>query len=689
MIPTIDTELIQKGWRLEDPPGRIKQWMEEISEVDLGIYEKKLELACEEGKEVLVRTAISNVSQSGDCIVGIYTPGGDLAIASVGTYLHTMSGPIPIKFILKHFKDDPTVGIQDGDIFFANEGLYAIHNPDNLILVPVFNKGELIAWVGSASHEPETGSIEPGGMVATARNRWQEGLKVTPIKVGEDFQLKSDLLTMIGNMVRDEHMIIGDARARTAACLKTRQRILEVVEEKGFYFVVGLLYKVTQIIAEAARKKVKELPDGIFRQSVFFDSRGVSPGLGVVTVAVIKKGDQIKLDFTASPATYSALNAFPQHIRAHLGGDLCQYFLNDLPASSGLLQPFEIEATPGSCLNPPWDAAIAICTKLAPLAVTAVHACLNKMMFCSPYREFVAVPLGISRTINYLCINQYGRAMVQQLVATPNSAGGGARPDQDGVNCAGFYFSGIGDCLDAEHEEMHGPFLFLFRKFTMDQGGPGKYRGGLSMGVTLIPHQARYFHATSSTWYRWFPCDIGLFGGYAASPAPFMVVRGDWYKHFSEGAKDVPFSFTELAMRQEAEGKAEFPIGFGPASTPPFKNGESISWAGVSSGGYGDVLERDPELVMRDVRMGIVSHWAARHVYHVIYDGETLKVDYERTKEEKEKERVDRKRRGKPYEEFEKGWLKKKPNPDIIKDYGTWPDPSVGLKENPIERMGG
>ena len=38
---------------------------------------------------------------------------------------------------------------------------------------------------------------------------------------------------------------------------------------------------------------------------------------------------------------------------------------------------------------------------------------------------------------------------------------------------------------------------------------------------------------------------------------------------------------------------------------------------------------------------------------------------------------------------LKKRWLKKKPKPDIIKDYGTWPDPSVGLKENPIERMGG
>jgi len=56
--------------------------------------------------------------------VAIYTAGGDMAVAVAGTYLHATTGQIPIKYILKHFKDDPTVGIKEGDFFFCNEAIY-------------------------------------------------------------------------------------------------------------------------------------------------------------------------------------------------------------------------------------------------------------------------------------------------------------------------------------------------------------------------------------------------------------------------------------------------------------------------------------------------------------------------------------------------------------------------------------
>ena len=42
------------------------------------------------------------------------------------------------------------------------------------------------------------------------------------------------------------------------------------------------------------------------------------------------------------------------------------------------------------------------------------------------------------------------------------------------------------------------------------------------------------------------------------------------------------------------------------------------------SGGYGDVLERDPQAVAEDVRADRISDWTAREVFAVVYDPETL-----------------------------------------------------------------
>jgi N-methylhydantoinase B len=48
-------------------------------------------------------------------------------------------------------------------------------------------------------------------------------------------------------------------------------------------------------------------------------------------------------------------------------------------------------------------------------------------------------------------------------------------------------------------------------------------------------------------------------------------------------------------------------------------------------GGYGDPLERDPELVLQDVVNGKVSAEKARSVYGVVVDRENQDVDREAT----------------------------------------------------------
>jgi N-methylhydantoinase B len=53
----------------------------------------------------------------------------------------------------------------------------------------------------------------------------------------------------------------------------------------------------------------------------------------------------------------------------------------------------------------------------------------------------------------------------------------------------------------------------------------------------------------------------------------------------------------------------------------------------AGGGGYGDPLERDPELVEWDVREGYVSIEAARRDYGVVIHPGTLEVDLEATKE--------------------------------------------------------
>jgi N-methylhydantoinase B len=53
----------------------------------------------------------------------------------------------------------------------------------------------------------------------------------------------------------------------------------------------------------------------------------------------------------------------------------------------------------------------------------------------------------------------------------------------------------------------------------------------------------------------------------------------------------------------------------------------------ASGGGYGDPLERDPQLVRNDVANSIVSLAAARQIYGVVLREQGLELDLEATRQ--------------------------------------------------------
>ena len=119
------------------------------------------------------------------------------------------------------------MGVNPGDIFYANDAVYGgVHNPDQFAFMPIFSDGRLLAWTAAACHQPETGACEPGGMPVSARTRYDEGLKLSPMKIGEAFTLRDDIVEMMANMVsRAPQMQIIDVRARVMACNRVRIRI--------------------------------------------------------------------------------------------------------------------------------------------------------------------------------------------------------------------------------------------------------------------------------------------------------------------------------------------------------------------------------------------------------------------------------------------------------------------------------
>ena len=145
--------------------------------------------------------------------------------------------------------------------------------------VPVFYKGELIAWTGAAQHTTETGASEPGGMPINANSRFFEGMNFPPFKIGENYQIREDFIETIGAFgMRAPQMVIIDLKARATAADRARRRIVELAEEKGVGYVKGLFRKMLIVAEEGARKKIKAWPDGTYRCVNFSDGVGLDNG---------------------------------------------------------------------------------------------------------------------------------------------------------------------------------------------------------------------------------------------------------------------------------------------------------------------------------------------------------------------------------------------------------------------------
>ncbi|MCJ7797509.1 MAG: hydantoinase B/oxoprolinase family protein, partial [Thermoleophilia bacterium] len=90
--------------------------------------------------------------------------------------------------------------------------------------------------------------------------------------------------------------------------------------------------------------------------------------------------------------------------------------------------------------------------------------------------------------------------------------------------------------------------------------------------------------------------------------------------------------------------------------------------------GYGDPLDRDPELVIQDLKDKIVSDWSADRVYKVVHDPATMRLDEAATATARADERKARLARGVSFAEFEAEWLAHPIDDSLLKFYGTWPD---------------
>jgi acetophenone carboxylase len=594
---------------------------------------------------------------------------------------------MPVKFVMSRYLTDPSVGVREGDIFYANEARYGgIHNPDQMAFMPVFHEGQLIAWTAALSHQPETAATEPGGMPFSARSRHDEGMKLTPIKIGEDYRLKNDLVDMMVNVIsRAPRMQAVDTRARVTGADRLRIRLQGLAAAKGPDFVRGLLRRMVVEGEAASRRRIARWPDGTYRSAVFIDTIGREPALVRAVLTATKRGDRITMDFTgSSPENDSSYNCYPHIVAAHAAIYLYAYPFNDLPVTNGTLAPFDWVVPQGTVFNADPEAAISNSPTLCCLVISLTSVVMSKMSFPSADRDKVGAPNGnMGSNLLFSGMNQYGVPVAEVEAATLNTEGQGARPDMDGVHAYGFPWGHAGRTPDTEDAETEYQFLRLFFNLRRDNGGFGKFQGGAGSETAVIPRHVPHMFWSSIGKNSSITNAVGLFGGYPASASPgIWVADTDLWEKLERQDPDVPRDAVELVTGRTVHGRYVFENLN--RTVRLSRSGDVIVQFASGGGGFGDVLERDPEAVMADLRAGLVSEWTAENVYRVRFDPGTTQVDAEATAASRQHARAERLARGKPWDEFIAEWGRLRPSDEALAHFGSWPD---GIRDTPVIRI--
>jgi N-methylhydantoinase B/oxoprolinase/acetone carboxylase alpha subunit len=639
----------------------------------------RLTSALDEAHTMVEQMGVAPGAKWGDIVTAIFTASGDMAMTGThGIVVFASVCQYPVKFIRKYWMNDKTVGVRDGDGFIHNDSRYGnIHNTDQSLIMPVFWQGELVCWVSSTIHEGENGAIEPGGMPSIAESKFDEGLKMSPFKVVENNKLRRDLVTFLQNSVRDPKLQLADMKVKLHTVIRLRDRVLAVIEEHGIDYLYGTLRKTLEDTEAEVKRRIEEMPDGISRVNSFLDGNLREHVLAKIKMQVTVKGSRMIWSFggTSPEFTNRSINVVGGSFKTCLLTGLLIYIWPDLPKNQAVFSAVEVELDENSLVNASVDAPNAM--SLLPLfrGFSLPTLTMGKMQYCMPkrYTAINAPAYNQPATFIYGGVTQHNE-VTGNFCADINGNGTGGRENKDGEHALSPVFGYMADTGEMELAEEELPYVRLVsQKLTKDRAGFGKYRSGQGYEQVVTVKDSTEFGFMTGQCGGKHPTTIGMFGGYGCPAYPLGKIKNiNIFEVLQENPEQFDFDFVKLMNERKIPG-GDYIVQDAAMNFEPCAEGEVYMICQGAGGGYGDVLDRDPDMVMTDIEEELLSPETARDIYKVAFNSENLVLDKAETKKLRDGERKARIARGIPYDEFVKSWVKDEPSPELPY-MGSWGD---------------
>jgi N-methylhydantoinase B len=519
---------------------------------------------------------------------------GELVSQLSGIPILATAGSFSVKSVLRQYQDN----IKNGDVFIINDPYDGgNHLPDIGIITPVFFAEQLIFFCVSRAHHGDIGGSTAGSYNPKATEIFQEGIRIPPTKLMQNNQFIAEVLNLILINTRNPSMLKSDLLAQIGANKVAAKRILAMVEA---YTPAVVNKAVAETLAQAetlTRKRISEIPDGIYHGEDYIDDDGFQNEPVKIEVAVKVEGDRLLVDFTGTdPQVKGFINTSVVTATTAAGIAALWFLGSDIPRNDGAFRCIDVNLPKGSLVNPYEPAPMTLCT-LTPASeiIGTIFQALNQAV---PGR----VPAGYGR---YAGPAYYGidprnkRYYVGFSFCSIGS--GGAMEGSDGRPYMSplSNFGGI-KTPDIEANEIQYPHLTLYHEMETDTAGAGEYRGGAGMRYAFELYDDGSHIVNFGDGMKFAP--YGLNGGQSGSLNKGVLVH-----------QGTPLILTSKeAPRSVAKG-------------------DRVILNSCGGGGWGAPFDRPAESVYEDVLDDIISAAMAEEIYGVVITERG--IDYLKTRE--------------------------------------------------------
>jgi len=554
--------------------------MPNVDPVTLEVVGNYLVSAVREMGTTLMRTAYSTlIREEMDCSTALFDPRGQLIAQADHVPSHQGTLSQAAKTLLG------AVTMEPGDVIIFNHPyMGGTHHPDIMIFKPIFHDESLVAMAGSLGHHLDVGGRAAGSISTDARDVFEEGLMIPPMKLFRRGVLLDEIFQLIGSNIREPQKTLGDIRAQIAAVTVGERRFLELVGKHGAAPLAEITAACLDNSEGLMREDLRAYPDGSYSAEGFMDSDGISDEPVRICVTVALRDGSVTVDFAgSSPQVKGPFNCALSSVYASVYCGV-RYMVNPLILQNeGCYRPISVVIPEGSIVKPvppaPLSGRFHTLERIANTIVMAFNQARGDRAVGSTHAHLSSFSVS----------GRDPHGQRHYVFFEILGGGWGGTSDGDGLDAT---FGLMANCLDVPIEALELEYPLRVERYQLlpDSGGAGKHRGGLG-----LRRDVRYLHGggyfTNRSDGQKFP-PPGVLGGRVGLPSRQRLTRADGT------AVALPSKVTNMTVQA----------------------GDLISMETPGGGGYGPPAERDPAGVLRDVLDGKVSVAQAREVYRVAID---------------------------------------------------------------------